>query len=1550
MSASPVKHTLFAFLLAALLVAGFVAVPALAKTITTIQGEPVKVWVVNTTLDLGADCAPASCTLRQAIIAANITSGPDVIIFNIPISDTNYNATDKNWLITLKSALPALADEKTAIDAHSQPSPSRPEPAPQVGAGISACGTPLIVIDASAASYGFEVTGPNIDLFGLDVYGAQTSGIYIHGTKAKDAHVMCNHIRENGGDGVKIADSASHNIIGDNLIFSNSGDGVEINQANQNGVEGNYIGVDAAGKKARPNSGNGVLITSSAISNTVFAPWNGLSLISGNTKAGVLIESGSTGNIVNNVFIGLGADQKTLIANQDGVVISKAKKNQVTNNLIDGNKQDGVVVTGGLAQENAILANDIGTNPHQEKLGNARFGVLLGAESSQTLLSDNKIMYNGYSGDYKKGGGVVIQLSSSQNTFIRNAIAHNAGDGVLITGADRNRLDGNSIHHNTLQGINLESGGNGDLPAPEITSYVIQSTSVALEAIAEGCPDCVFEVFSDDNGEGEYCEGWGMTDSSGKLTWSSGLPKKKTYTLTVTDQAGNTSEFSAAPVFLDLAIDDALPHVTVNKLIGDTTEKVGKTIVEVATKITGYDAGLTSNYSLTLTIPGNVLGAPTRVFYRDTISDLDGTAITNYKSPSSGVFQLSGISLKEVATTSDDGSTTYSYERLIVFRFAMPDTMTANSLLKPTGSLKNGIRALARSTDWARINAVHQVDGIVVTNRTLLYDMAADNDDSTQLLHTTFSMAQGPPNEPRAPVLAVYYVDQYSTTAKDWDNTAVDYTNATTANKVSVLIDNMTNDWFEDSITKSTIKSCLWLTETVPVNVDSFTIVILGDDDVIPYYRTGDPVTDLPTTTVEDDDIISDSSKVLYHLTANNYFFTDNPYADIFQGICEKPRSWELGGVEAYLGRIVGNAIVSSASGMEMLIKSGLEGPGLDQTNGAIVASYGGYDADPIEAEMNAYPLTVLNSTLLVDEDDWRLTDLLDTMEDTTGWVAFHHGGPAEYGIWHAPEDTWEILTGPKINSTNILSNTMKLHPVVSSFGCRSGLSLGYLPSYLWSITPVYGWASAGASSIMGPTGISYGSDIEGTSLYGEDLLQNYWKNLLNLKKYQVSTGLALQLNKANYTPGISWQGEEKKTVQEYILFGLPWVGFYSPATSPRPALPNLRAALPEQELAWAVSQPSEVSANTYVVTTTVDASEYAISQVSGFDLVNVQGLQLDYTDNGPVLPFARLSMPLPLGSMVQEVQVTPQDAQNLGALQIPMFSPALPMPGGPKDTYRETPASFGVYPTQLYSATVTSAAGSQIAQITAFPLVYDAATNQATLYRRLQVRITYQVPTPVGLLGFSADPANTGVGTPLHLQATLLNASNQPIVVAGVLNLTNYQGETVDSRDIPPFTIPAGSQEYAIALDWMPGAPEGAYHLELEVWRGSDPHMHARQPVVFTARRLSELWITPWVRKGLPAILKTTIDNLSDEGFNGQIFYTIYNTAGMRLAEMAVPVALPAHKQTTLETPWDVPMLPPGAYTISALVTNQDMTASYGPLQQEFVVLNSLFMPLVNK
>jgi len=70
--------------------------------------------------------------------------------------------------------------------------------------------------------------------------------------------------------------------------------------------------------------------------------------------------------------------------------------------------------------------------------------------------------------------------------------------------------------------------------------------NAVLSASVSGttCPECIVEVFSDAEDEGRVYEGYAIADGNGNWTWT-GSPSGPYVTATATDEAGNTSPFSA---------------------------------------------------------------------------------------------------------------------------------------------------------------------------------------------------------------------------------------------------------------------------------------------------------------------------------------------------------------------------------------------------------------------------------------------------------------------------------------------------------------------------------------------------------------------------------------------------------------------------------------------------------------------------------------------------------------------------------------------------------------------------------------------------------------------------------------------------------------------------------------------------------------------------------------------------------------------------------------------------------------------------------------------
>jgi hypothetical protein len=122
-----------------------------------------------------------------------------------------------------------------------------------------------------------------------------------------------------------------------------------------------------------------------------------------------------------------------------------------------------------------------------------------------------------------------------------NIIAYNGGPGIRVRdpSAVSNTITCNSIHSNTGLGIDNANGGNLELSAPTI-ALVIGKTITGM-----ACPNCIIEIFSDDEDEGRVYEGSTTANASGNWTFTSTSPLTgPNLTATATDAGGNTSEFS----------------------------------------------------------------------------------------------------------------------------------------------------------------------------------------------------------------------------------------------------------------------------------------------------------------------------------------------------------------------------------------------------------------------------------------------------------------------------------------------------------------------------------------------------------------------------------------------------------------------------------------------------------------------------------------------------------------------------------------------------------------------------------------------------------------------------------------------------------------------------------------------------------------------------------------------------------------------------------------------------------------------------------------------
>jgi hypothetical protein len=493
-------------------------------------------------------------SLREAILAANNTAGSDYIEFNIPLADPGYMVSGiaGTWTISLTALLPPLTGGGTIIRGDTQavnvpdnPNPNGPEiEISGVGMGSGSC---------------LAITSANNVIRVLVINRCELSGIAISGSSATTNTISGNYIGTdvtgssdlgNSQHGVYIFNGAQNNTIGGdtpverNTISGNSYSGVAISQSGTDGntISGNYIGTDKDGLIDLGNTQSGVTIAFMAQNNTIGGDTPGeRNLISGNDAYGVTIYGSLTdGNTVSGNYIGTDKDGSSDLGNAyHGVYIFAGAQNNVIggdtpgeSNLISGNDQNGVQISGFETDGNTVSGNYIGTDATGLiDRGNSQDGVYIegGAE-------DNTI------------GGDTPGES--------NIIAFNGLDGVEVHGAATtgNTITQNSIHSNASLGIDLHDGGNNLYPVPTVSSvdgcFTVSGTAAAGDMV---------EVFTGPDEEGKR---YLASDLAETGDWQVVGPFNfDTYvTATATDASGNTSKFStAAPaacytVFLPLAM------------------------------------------------------------------------------------------------------------------------------------------------------------------------------------------------------------------------------------------------------------------------------------------------------------------------------------------------------------------------------------------------------------------------------------------------------------------------------------------------------------------------------------------------------------------------------------------------------------------------------------------------------------------------------------------------------------------------------------------------------------------------------------------------------------------------------------------------------------------------------------------------------------------------------------------------------------------------------------------------------------------------------------
>ena len=421
---------------------------ALMETAAPTVAQEAAPHTVTSAMDPGDGTCDTTCTLRDAILIANATPGPDRIEFAVGEGPVTLH---------LSQPLPFLEDPGTVIDATTQP-------------GYD--GRPLIMLDGSGAELasGIVSVAADMEILGLAVGNFPRYGLAVIGEEADANRFLSNWVgvaldgrtaAPNQLSGIAVLAGADDALVGDacsgcgNLVAGNSvaqrtGHGILIGGLGTVGarLRGNVVGLDAAGN-ALPND-DGILVVDGAHATIGGREAGAGNVVSGNRVAGIEVRDTTLLTIrIEGNHVGLDGTGARAVANDVGI-------------FINGDAAQVHVGAATAAAANVISGNRVGIAVEQRASAIVIHGNVIGLDAGGRVAVPNT-----EDGISVVAGARDVQIGGSA-AGEGNWIAGN-GNAIVIADVPTTdvRVEGNII------GLTLD----GDEAAPNERGITVQQAA-----------------------------------------------------------------------------------------------------------------------------------------------------------------------------------------------------------------------------------------------------------------------------------------------------------------------------------------------------------------------------------------------------------------------------------------------------------------------------------------------------------------------------------------------------------------------------------------------------------------------------------------------------------------------------------------------------------------------------------------------------------------------------------------------------------------------------------------------------------------------------------------------------------------------------------------------------------------------------------------------------------------------------------------------------------------------------------------------------------------
>jgi hypothetical protein len=517
-------------------------------------------------------------------------------------------------------------------------------------------------------------------------------------------------------------------------------------------------------------------------------------------------------------------------------------------------------------------------------------------------------------------------------------------------------------------------------------------------------------------------------------------------------------------------------------------------------------------------------------------------------------------------------------------------------------------------------------------------------------------------------------------------------------------------------------------------------IAIIGDDEVVPFYRRIDPL-DFEMEYTGPEDMNGSHGNPTLRDSGLGYIMTDIPYASFDN---TNPDNVVLPKPDMGIGRIFGvnpNALISSINGYEKPID-------LSPSRRAVIFN--------IKNDNVLWEPVVQKTLVPVLEKHFDKGDIKDAPPYASGKYYQHNEAET---LWFT-HNFEEALTGA--NLTMLWTHTnhqsiqapvknegifrwtidyMRNSPghVLLSTGCHSGYSVSHnsiIGNYSMYETALVNSIISKSISYFAPTVYGLGEEITETVTLHDLLQQGFLNNLFsvqNVGQAYVSTYNQYRMawpfmNKgyATYCAyGMAYYGLPTQPVKRTSESNITKLSENSPLGDARVLKTGESLTTQASSDGLTVNQSSSS-----ILTASVNIPQFDVATAADgkmiFKVPGNNGTQL-FNPFAPYVPLINRSFLLPKGAVVNKVSLTAHENSTYqGAVELSTCIPVNRSFGA----IEGTPDINDIYPEKLYWYDTSELDGGVLLNLSIVPMEYKAGSKEAVLYNKMNFTIEYSEPT----------------------------------------------------------------------------------------------------------------------------------------------------------------------------------------------------------------------------